>query len=180
MGAHRRRAGGGLEFYDRAEKKNFAAHAISAKLLRIRLTCLLRVRGNAKRQCDPKCECACLTSYRSFHIPFPAARVPLGTFPRCGHEAKKQLRGASLRFISLDGESPIGGFCVLAQDFLRRNTCLHRQTPQSIPHSLQTRSRGKGCASAVGKNNDFTAGKGRFDSKPSSEHNCMYVNPVEG
>src|SRR6266571_3734511 len=148
MGADRRRVGGGLEFDNRAKKKTFAAQVITAKLLRIRLTCLLRVRGNAKRQCEPKYECANLTSYKSFHIPFPAARVPLGTFPRCGHEAKKQLRGASLRFISLDGESPIGGFCVLAQDFLRRNTCLYRRTPQSIPHSLQTRSRGKGCASA--------------------------------
>src|SRR5260370_61656 len=115
MGAGRRRAGGGLEFYDRAEKKTFAAQVISAKMLRIRLTCLLRVRGNAKRQCDSKCECACLTSYRSFHIPFPAARVPLGTFPRCGHETKKQLRSASLRFISLDGESPIGGSRVVGK-----------------------------------------------------------------
>src|SRR6266700_3671341 len=89
MGADRRRVGGGLEFDNRAKKKTFAAQVITAKLLRIRLTCLLRVRGNAKRQCEPKCECANLTSYKSFHIPFPAARVPLGTFRRCGPETKK-------------------------------------------------------------------------------------------
>src|SRR5260370_39006959 len=107
MGAGRRRAGGGLEFYDRAEKKTFAAQVISAKMLRIRLTCLLRVRGNAKRQCDSKTECACLTSYRSFHIALPAAEGPLGTFPSCGDQARKQLCTATLRIISSESESPI-------------------------------------------------------------------------
>jgi hypothetical protein len=83
MGAHGKRAGSRLEFYDGAEKKNFAAHVIGAKLLRVRQFCILGACGSAEPHCDPKRESACFTSYIGFHIAFPHARIPPETFLRC-------------------------------------------------------------------------------------------------
>src|SRR5438132_235078 len=45
-----------------------------------------------------------------FHIPFPPARVPLGTLVRCGAKGKNRFEAQGKRFIALDGESPRGGF----------------------------------------------------------------------
>ena len=52
MRADRRRARGGLEFYDRAEKKTFAIHVVGVQSRRVGLLCLLGVRRNGKHQDD--------------------------------------------------------------------------------------------------------------------------------
>src|SRR5260370_42547196 len=54
MRADGRSVGGGIEFYDRAEKKNFAAYVISAELLHIWLSGLLGVGRRDEARNDPK------------------------------------------------------------------------------------------------------------------------------
>src|SRR2546429_9897735 len=53
-------------------------------------------------------------------------------------------------------------------------------TPQVILLLGQTRSRRECFALQLRKNNGFAAEGVRFDRRPISEHNCVYVNPVEG
>src|SRR5260370_13208581 len=111
MRAHGKRAGGGFEFYNRAEKKTFAVDAVGVKLLRIGQFCFLRPRGNAKRKCDPKRKSASHTLSASHCDPFPLARIPPGIV--CVSNAELQ----SIRWHDF-GQ----GFPTPAPDFLSRNT----------------------------------------------------------
>src|SRR5260370_35274402 len=56
-----------------------------------------------------------LLRIRAFISPFQLQKSHSEPFGVAGTKRKKQLRGASLRFISLDGESPIGGSRVVGK-----------------------------------------------------------------
>src|SRR5258708_3495302 len=89
MRAHGRSVGGGIEFYDRAEKKNFAAYVISAELLHIWLSGLLGVGRRDEAQNDPKRNNAQSDSVCMDHFPSHLQNSP-ATFPRCGGPNQKK------------------------------------------------------------------------------------------
>src|SRR6266571_8918268 len=64
--------------------------------------------------------------------------------------------------------------------FQRRNEGTDRKTPRSILRLGQTRSRVKSFPVKARKNPAFRAHRVGFDRTAGSEHNYMYVNPVEG
>jgi len=95
MGAHGGSVGGCREFYDRAEKKDFAAYVIRAELLHILLSGLLGVSRRDEAQNDPKRKNAQSDSVCMDHFPFPPAKFHPEPFRVAGTKLKKQLRGAS-------------------------------------------------------------------------------------
>src|SRR6266478_931666 len=92
----------------------------------------------------------------------------------------KPFRGARLKVRFIRWRITLWWFPIAAQNFLSRNICRNRRTPESIPHWLQTRSRRKSFAPAGRKNCDFTARRVRFDRIATSYDNYVYVTPAEG
>src|SRR5260370_14985320 len=81
----------------------------------------------------PSASAPILLRIRAFISPSQLQESHSEPFGVAGTKRKKQLRGASLRFISLDGESPIGGSRVVGKisyaATLTGTARLHREFP---------------------------------------------------
>src|SRR5437879_12836216 len=89
MRADRRCARGGLECYDRAEKKTFAIHVVGVQSRRVGLTWLLGARRNGKQQDGQEpADSAGRTSYKTSHVPSHSPSGPTPNHLPCAHSTQ--------------------------------------------------------------------------------------------